>query len=523
MRLSRTAVTAPNAMIATSHSLAAQAGLGVMASGGNAIDAVVAATAVLGVVEPMSTGIGGDCFALIWHAESRQLYALNGSGPMGSLASIESVQAQGHSEMPAEGILGVTVPGTVRGWGALLERFGSQSLSTLLEPAIAYADKGYPVSKIVASRWHQHADRLGFDEDSSRTFMPDGRTPAFGEIFRNRQLARSLSQIAEQGVDVYYEGEIAEKIVGKSQHLGGFLTESDLHNYQPTWETPISTTYRDTEIFEHSPNTQGLIPLIAMNIAEGFELHNYEHNSVDVLHLMIESIKLAFADGKAHTADPKYYDAHISELLSKAFAAKRRHHITDRAATDPAPGEPEGGTVYISAVDVFGNVVSFIESVFMPFGSGITAGDTGIMLQNRGALSSLDANHPNSLEAGKRPYHTILPAMAFRDHKPWLSFGMVGGFMQPQGHLQMISNIVDHNMDVQEAIESPRFRFYEGRKVALEHGISAQTRKGLAARGHEIIEGDYYFGGAQAIQIDSQNGALIGGSDPRKDGCAQGY
>jgi gamma-glutamyltranspeptidase/glutathione hydrolase len=517
----RTTVMTPKAMMATSHPLAVQAGLDVMREGGNAIDACISATAVLDVVEPMSTGIGGDLFALVWHAESKQLYALNASGAYPK--NIDLDYFKGMSEMPAQGIHAVSVPGTTRGWETLLKRFGSKPLSRLLEPAIGYASEGFPVSEIVARRWAQYTEWLSDHDASKKTFLPEGRAPRAGEIFRNSDLAKSLTSLANEGADALYEGEISEQIVSESRKLGGHLQAEDLKSFQPSWVEPISAAFRDVTVYEQPPNDQGLIALLALNIAEGFDLSGMEHNSAEYLHVLIEATKLAFADGLKYIADPQFAEIPIEALLSDDYSASRRSLIGDRAISSTSHGLPEGGTVYISAADPQGNVVSFIESVFMPFGSGVTVPGTGMILQNRAALFSLDPNHSNSIQPGKRPLHTIIPAMAFRNDKPWLSFGMVGGFMQPQGHLQLLSSLIEHGLSPQEAIEAPRFRYFDGNRVALETGISDQTRKKLVDKGHDIFDGDNYFGGAQMIMIDPESGVLHGGSDPRKDGCVQGF
>jgi len=514
----------PKAMIATSQSLAVQAGLDILKAGGNAIDASIAATAVLHVVEPMSTGIGGDLFALVYQAQSKKLFGLNASGRAPEGATIEEYKRRGYSQqMPVDGILSVTVPGALRGWQALLKKFGTKSLIELLQPAIEYAQNGFPVTEIISRRWQMAEEKLKRHKNTAETYLISGRAPRPGEIFKNPKLARTFQKIAKEGIDVFYEGEIAEMIAKESQKHDGLLSLSDLRNYKPIWVEPISTTYRGFTVYELPPNTQGLVALLALNIVEGFELAQLEHNSAEYLHTLIEAMKLAFADGEHYIADPEFEEIPIKKLLSKAYAARRRALIKEKAQLSVAHGAPEGGTIYITVVDEQRNVVSFIESLFMPFGSGVTVGDTGIVLQNRGSLFSLDPAHANGLKPRKRPYHTIIPAMLFQNEKPYMSFGMVGGFMQPQGHLQFLCNVIDHKMSVQEAIEAPRFRVFEGNHVALEEGISQGAREGLRKRGHELIEGDGNFGAAQAIMIDPQSGALLGGSDPRKDGCAQGY
>ncbi|MFB6286405.1 MAG: gamma-glutamyltransferase [Candidatus Bipolaricaulia bacterium] len=515
---------APRAMVATSHPLAAQAGLDAMREGGTAVDAAIAACAVLGVVEPISTGIGGDLFALVHEAESGRLHALNASGRSPQSATMDTYRERGFADaMPNDGILSVTVPGAVSGWEALVERFGRQSLSHLLEPAIGYARDGFPVSEVVARRWADQVSKLERHDRTAETFLMNGRAPRAGERFRNPGLANSLAHIAQRGADALYRGPIAEAIAAESERLDGLLTLEDLADHEPTWAEPIGTDYRGVRICEHPPNTQGLIALLALNIAERFDLASMPWDSPERFHALVETTKLAFAHGHDAIADPDFAELPAAERLDKAYAVDLQGRIGEQAIVDTEPSRAEGGTVYVSAIDEQGNVASVIESIFHPFGAGVTAGDTGILLQNRGALFSLDPEHPNSVAPSKRSYHTILPAMAFKDNHPSLSFGMVGGFMQPQGHLQMLSNLIDHGMSVQAAIEAPRFRLFEGSRMALEPQISEATRNALALRGHTLIEGDGNFGGAQAIVIDPDTGDLHGGSDPRKDGCAQGF
>ncbi len=517
-------VMAPRAMVATSHPLAVQAGLDAMNRGGNAVDAAIAACAVLGVVEPISTGVGGDLFALVHEAETRQLHALNASGRSARSATLATYRARGYrASMPEDGILSVTVPGAVSGWGALNKRFGRRSLDRLLAPAIGYARDGFPVSEIVARRWADHREKLAGHDRSAETFLVDGRAPVAGERFRNPGLADSLARIAQQGTEAFYEGPIAEAIVAESERRDGLLALDDLADHEPTWTEPISTDYRGIRVCEHPPNAQGLIALLALNVAERFDLDALPWDSPERFHALVESTKLAFAHGRDAIADPDHADLPTQERLDKSFAADLSAQIGDRAINHADLAPVEGGTVYVSAVDADGNVASVIESIFHSFGSGITAGDTGIMLQNRGALFALDPEHPNALAPNKRSYHTILPAMAYADGRPWLSFGMVGGFMQPQGHLQTLSNMVDCGMDPQAAIEAPRFRLFGPNHVALEPDVPDAVRTALSSRGHTLIEGDGNFGGAQAILIDPETGYLHGGSDPRKDGCAQGF
>ena len=509
-------------MVTTSQPLAVQAGLRVLWQGGNAVDAAIASVAVLGVTEPMSTGIGGDLFALVYPARERRVYALNASGPAPRQISLPELREKGYERMPQDGALSVTVPGALRGWEALLERFGTKPLEELLDPAIRYAEHGFPVLEITSQRWRQHEDKLKRHEAAARTYLPGGRAPQPGEVFRNPPLARTLRAIAHEGVDAFYEGAIARAIVTELERLGSPLSLEDLRAFRPEWGEPISTTYRGVEVLEHPPNGQGLIALLALNILEGFDLSS-QGPTAEFYHRVIEALKLAFADGKRYIADPRFAEVPVAKLLSKAYAAERRALIGERALEEGPPGALEGGTVYVTVVDEERNVVSLIESLFMPFGSGIAVEETGIVLQNRGALFSLDPEHPNRLEPGKRPYHTIIPAMALREKEPWLSFGVVGGFMQPQGHVQILCHLLDHGMDPQEAVEAPRVRYYGGRKVAVEPLLPKAIQEELAQRGHELIAGDGNFGGAQLIAIDPETGMLAGASDPRKDGCAMGF
>ncbi len=512
-------------MVATSQPLAVQAGLDVLRRGGNAVDAAIATAAVLGVVEPMSTGIGGDAFALVWDANTQTLYGLNASGYAPRAATLDAYGRRGFDRgrgMPQEGILSVTVPGAPRGWEALLQRFGSKSLEEVLRPAIEYAERGFPVMEKTARRWGQLEARLRRDPDAAATYLIGGRrAPRPGEIFRNERLAATLKTLAQEGVEAFYRGAIAEQIVRASEARGGLLAPDDLAEYEPEWVEPLSVQYRGARVYELPPNGQGLVALLALGLLDGFALSGME--PAERLHLIVEAIKLAFDDGQRVIADPRFADVPVGRLLSPDHLSRRRALIGERALDLGAPRAPEGGTVYLTVVDERRNAVSYIESLYMPFGSGVVAGETGVLLQNRGALFSLDPEHPNRLEPRKRPYHTIIPAMAFRDERPWLSFGVVGGFMQPQGHVQLLVNLLDLGMDLQEALEAPRVRYLlEGKRIALEEGFPDGVREALARRGHEIAPTEG-FGGAQAILLDPETGALAGASDPRKDGCAQGF
>jgi len=519
----RSAVRGMNGMVATSQPLASAAGLRVLQRGGNAVDAAVAAAAVLCVVEPMMVSPGGDLFALVWDAKKKELKALNASGRAPRASSIEELKKRGIMRIPQHGIHAVTVPGAVDGWSKLLERYGTMKLSEVLQPAIEYAERGYPVTDVIAADWETGLNYKN-NADFARTFLPDGRTPKPGEIFTNKNLARTLRAIAEGGRDVMYKGEIARKIVQFAQSQGGLHTMEDFAAHTSNWLDPISTTYRGYTVYELPPNNQGLAVLEMLNILEGYDVRSLGHNSAEYLHLLVEAKKLAYADRAWHIADPAFYKAPLDKLTSKEYAADLRKKIDlNHAASEKIAG-PRGGedTVYLTVVDKDHNAVSFIQSIFSAFGSGLVAGDTGIVLHNRGAGFSFDPEHPNKLEGGKRPFHTLIPAMVFKDGQPWLTFGVMGGDMQAQGHAQVLINLIDFGMDVQQAGEQARFRDFEN-GLALESAIGADVRKALEGKGHRLTPAPGQFGGYQAIMIDPKSGALFGGSDPRKDGCAMGW
>ncbi|MCI0338771.1 MAG: gamma-glutamyltransferase [Acidobacteria bacterium] len=523
----RSAVRAMNGMIATSQPLASAAGLRILQQGGNAIDAAVAAAAVLCVVEPMMVSPGGDLFAIVWNAKKKELKALNASGRAPRAASIDELKNRGFDRMPQSGIHAVTVPGAVDGWARLIERYGTMKLSQVLQPAIEYAERGFPVTDVIAADWQvglTHKDQPDFAE----TFLPNGRPPAAGEIFTNRNLANTLKRIAAQGPEVFYRGVIAAKIVRFAREERGLHTRRDFANHASNWIDPISTNYRGNTVYELPPNTQGMTALLWLNILEGFDLRSLGHNTPEYLHLLAESKKLAFADRARHIADPAFYQAPLVRLLSKDYATDLRkridpNQVMERAASSP-DGSPQGGedTVYLTVVDKDRNAISLIQSIFSNFGSGLVAGDTGILLHNRGAGFSFDPNHPNRLEGGKRPFHTLVPAMVFRSGRPWLTFGVMGGDMQTQGHVQVLLNLIDFGMDVQRAGEQPRLRHFES-GLALETAIGEDVRNALKNKGHLLTTSPGMFGGYQAIMIDPKTGALSGGSDPRKDGSAMGW
>ena len=521
----RSAVICRRGMVATSQPVAAVAGLRVLMEGGNAVDAAIATAAVLSVVEPMSIGPGGDMFAIVYLSKTGELVGMNASGRAPKALTREELVKRGYERVPDYGMIPVTVPGAVDGWIMLLERFGTMPLSEVLEPAIRYAEEGFAVTPQIALSWASALDKLSRHPNTAKHYLIDGRAPRPGELFRQPHLAETLRLIAEGGREPFYEGEIAEEIVRFSERNGGYLTIEDFKNHRSEWVEPVGVSYRGYTLYELPPNCQGITAQIALNIVEGFDLKSLGHNSPEYLHLLIEAIKLAFADRDEYVADPDFADIPVDHLLSKRYAEERRRLIDPRRAGEAIPGRPGGeDTAYLCVVDSEGNAVSFIGSLFHGFGSGMVGGDTGVLLQNRGACFTLREGHPNALEPGKRPMHTIIPAMLFWEGRPVVVFGVMGGDMQPQGHLQLVCNLVDFDMNVQDAVDSPRFRYLGGMRVALEEGISPEVAEELAGMGHEIVEPKgIFFGGGQAIFIDPETGSLHGGSDHRRNGCAVGY
>ena len=525
----RSVVQARRGMVATSQPLAAMAGLRTLMEGGNAVDAAVTTAAALNVVEPLSTGVGGDLFALIWLSREKQVRALNGSGRAPGAASIGELRSKGLSEIPGNSPCSVTVPGTVHGWDTLLRSYGSMSLAHVLQPAIGYAEEGYPVSDTISRLWRLGIPGLS-QYPSGAELLIDGRAPRHGELVRLPELARTLRAIAEGGPEAFYGGDLAHKLCRFVQERGGWLSAEDLATHTSTWDGPISTDYRGVTIWECPPNGQGLAALLALNIAEGFDLPGMGFQAPDTYHHLIEAMRLSFADALRYIADPRRAPVPISELLSKSYARGRRSVvIEDRALDRVHPGDlvPAGDTVYVSCVDGQGNACSLINSLYGAFGTGLVVPGTGIALQNRGALFSLDPEHPNALEPGKRPYHTIIPALATRDGELWLCFGVMGGFQQPQGHLQVVVNMVDFGLDPQAALNALRFSVQFDSGVALEEGLPKSTLRDLLGRGHNafMVEGydRHTFGGGQVIERDGNGGVLRGGSEPRRDGCAVGW
>ena len=532
-RGSRSVALGRRGLIATSQGLASAAGLEILQAGGNAIDAAVTAAAVLSVVEPTMTGIGGDLFAIVHDGTTGKTRGLNASGRAPAAATLDDLQRRGHASMPEVGPLPITVPGAVDGWATLLAEHGTVSLARALGPAIDVARQGFPVAEVVARQWLDAEPLLASDPVAAATFLPGGRAPRAGELFANPNLASTLEQLSDGGPGALYGGAVGDAVGRDLERRGGWLTPADLAAHVSDWVEPIRTSYRGVELAELPPNTQGFVALEALNILQDDDLPALGHNSAAYLHLVLEALAVAFADRAAYLADPAAVPARtLSRLISPEYGQLRRRGIRDdrvgeHDAMDGASGRDirrggdTGDTVYLTAADQQGNLVSLIQSLYAGFGSGVVAGDTGIVLHNRGALFSTDPTHPNHLAAGKRPLHTLVPAMAFRDGRPWLSYGVMGGDMQPQGHLQVLLNLVCFGMNIQEAGEAPRAR-YDPSGIGLEAGIPRDTHDGLAQRGHQLVDGLGY-GGFQGIVVDPDTGVLMGGSDPRKDGLALGW
>lgn len=538
--------------VATSHPLAVQAGMRMLLEGGNAVDAAVATAAALTVVEPTSNGLGGDAFALVW--DGTKLHGLNASGRAPMSLGIREPALQGLDRIPATGWLPVTVPGVVSGWVELASRFGTMPLMDLLAPAIEYAEMGHPVPPIIAGYWKAAERRFGEFEEFRRVFLPRGRAPLPGEVFRLPEQGETLRLIGESNGETFYRGELAEKIARHSETTGGYITYEDLTQHRAEWVEPILLNYRGFDIWEIPPNGQGIIALIALGILEGFDIAPLGHVSKDELHLVIEALKLAFSDAYAFVADPLVSDVPTESLLSKDYLAIRRNLISPKKAMDwPEPGDPESAvvagnsqdpegigrrerhktcgkpsdsdTVYLCTADAGGMMVSFIQSNYMGFGSGIVIPETGIAMQNRGCGFTLKPGHPNCLEPGKRPYHTIIPGFITKHNTPLAAFGVMGGDMQPQGHVQVILGLIDHALNPQAAIDAPRVRVLKERRVAVESSLDSDMIRDLSGLGHEVevVDEPAGFGGGQMIWRDPETGVFISGSEPRKDGMAAAW
>jgi gamma-glutamyltranspeptidase/glutathione hydrolase len=525
----RSMVISQNGIVAAESPLAAQAGARILERGGNAVDAAIAANAMMGVVSPMMNGIGGDLFAIVYDAKANKLYGLNASGWAPKGLSIEVLQKLGLREMPETGIHTITVPGAVDGWQKLADKFGRKKLNEDLAPAIHTAQNGYAVTEMVAMYWASAADYLRGDDTAAKLYLPQDRAPKTGEVFRNPELAWSLQQIAEHGRDAFYKGEIARRILETMKRHGGTMAAADLAEYSSEWVEPISTTYRDWTVYEMPPNGTGIAALEMLNIMENFPLgqKDYGFGSTKALHAMIEAKKIAYADMARYIGDPRGQKLPVQALLSKEWAAQAAKSVNpEQANCDvPAGNLPMGNdTTYLSVVDREGNMVSLIQSNYNGFGSGIVAPETGFVLHNRGALFTLDASSPNVLAGRKRPRHTIIPGFAQKEDVR-LAFGIMGGWNQSQAHAQFIANLVDYKMNIQAALEAPRFtkHTFEGCDVQMENRFPQKTRDELTAMGHKItLMGPFSsaVGGGQAVLRDFAKGINYGASDPRKDGAA---
>jgi gamma-glutamyltranspeptidase/glutathione hydrolase len=528
---SRSMVTSRNGVVASESVLASQVGAAILEAGGSAVDAAVATNAMMGLVAPMNDGIGGDLFAIVYEAKTGKLYGLNSSGWAPAKLTAEFLKAQGVTRMPQRGIHAATVPGAIKGWEALLTRFGRLPLSRVLAPAIDYAEAGFPVGEVVSVYWKDSEQILREDSATARTFLPGGNVPAAGEIFRNPELAWSYRQLATGGASAFYKGAIAQRILATEKQHGGTMVAADLAEFAPEWVDPISTTYRGWTVYELPPNGQGIAALEMLNIMETFPLASAGHNSAKALHLMIEAKKLAYADMQRYDADPRFAKIPVDAMRSKEYAALRAKLIDGSRANCTVPaGVPSGtdnGTTYLSVVDKDGNMVSLIQSNYstVGFGSGLAVGGAGFVLHNRGGGFTLDAESPNVLAGRKRPLHTIIPAFMEKGDTR-IAFGIMGGWNQAQAHAQFVSNVVDFGMNVQAAIDVPRFskETFAGCDVNLESRIGEGVRAELAAMGHQVVmRGDFSstrMGSGQAVQRDFRTGLNSGASDPRKDGAA---
>ena len=535
----RSEILAQNGMAATSQPLATQVALDILKKGGSAMDAAIAANAVLGLVEPASCGIGGDVFAIVWSAEEQKLYGLNGSGRAPQSLTIDYFMDKGLSYVPFYGPLPVSVPGCVDGWFTLHEKFGRLPMEDILQPAIDYGNNGFPVSEVIAYEMASSYEALKDQPGFAQTYMPKGRPPVKGEVFVNKDLANTYEIIAKKGRDAFYKGSIAKTIDSYMKKHGGFLSYEDLASHTSNWVTPVSINYRGYDVWELPPNGQGTAALQMLNILEGFDIAKMGFGSTEYLHVLTEAKKLAYEDRAKFYADPEFNKIPLETLLSDAYAAERRNLIDINKAADSYPaGDMEietGNTTYLTVADKDGNMVSLIQSIYSEFASGMVPDGLGFVLQNRGQMFNVqDRSHANALEPGKRPFHTIIPAFITKDGKPWVSFGLMGGAVQPQGHAQIVVNVVDFGMNLQEAGDAPRMRhrgssqptgsvMTNGGTLYLESGFAPETLRELSKKGHRIGFGVGMFGGYQAIGVDLENKVYTGASESRKDGQAAGY
>lgn len=532
----RSEVIAQNGMACTSQPLATQAALDILKQGGNAVDAAIAANAVNTVVEPMSCGIGGDLFAIVWSEETQKLHGLNASGRSPKSLTLDKLKDMGLEKIPVRGPLPISVPGCVDGWFELHERFGSLSMEKILSPAIHYASKGFPVTEIIAYSWQNSAKSLRDKPGFAEVYMPGGKAPNKGDIFKNPALANTFKLISKEGRHAFYEGSIAKEIESFLEKHGGFLKVSDLAAHTSEWVEPVSTNYRGYDVWELPPNGQGIAVLQILNILEDFDIKNMGFGSKEYLHLFIEAKKLAYEDRAKFYADPDFNKIPVDKLISKEYAAERRKLIDhSKSSRKPEPGNLENGdTIYLTVADKDGNMISLIQSLYWGFGSGMVSPMLGFPLQNRGELFTFKNGHFNQYAPGKRPFHTIIPAFVTKDGKPFLSFGVMGGSMQPQGHVQILINIIDFAMGLQEAGDAPRIRhggssqptgsiMSAGGFVNFESGFSMETIRELVRMGHNMRKSVGGFGGYQAIMFDNKNKVYYGASESRKDGQAAGY
>ena len=531
---SRSEVIATNGMAATSHPLATQTAIDVLKGGGNAIDAAIAANAVLGLVEPTGCGIGGDLFAIVWIDEDKKLYGLNSSGPAPKDMSIGKLKAMGIDKIPPYGPLPVTVPGAVAGWTALHKRFGNKPFDELFNNAIYYADNGFPVTEVVGYYLQLSSERYKDYPNFADVWMPNGEALKKGDVFVNKDLSNTYKQIAKSYGESFYKGDIAQTISEFIVEQGGFLTVDDLKSYKPEWIKPVSSNYRGYDVWELPPNGQGIAALQILNILEQYEIDNMGHNSVEYIHLFTEAKKLAYEDRAKYYADMNFADVPVEELISKEYALERNKLINLKKASSSYKSGifEDGDTIYMTVADKYGNMISLIQSNYRGMGSGMVPPNLGFMLQDRGEMFSLDPSHRNSLVGGKRPFHTIIPAFITKDDKPFISFGLMGGGMQPQGHAQIVVNLIDFKMNLQEAGDAPRIRHFgsseptgeimsNGGYLSLESGVGSDVRNGLTKKGHNLKNEPGGYGGYQAIM--KLNNVYYGASESRKDGHASGY
>ena len=535
----RSEVYAPNAMAATSHPLATQIALDVMKQGGSAVDAAIAANAALGLMEPTGNGVGGDLFAIVWDPKTKKLYGYNGSGRSPSKLTLEWFQAKGHKDIPSYGPLPVTVPGTVRAWSDLHARFGKQPLAQNLAPTIRYAREGHPVAETIAYYWNIAVPRLGQYPGFNEQFTLNGKAPVKGQVWKNPNLANTLQAIADGGADAFYKGPIAKTIADYIQGQGGFLSSEDLANHRGEWVEPISTTYRGVRVWELPPNGQGLAALQMLNILELTDFSKIAFGSPEHIHAFVEAKKLAFADRAALYADPDFIKIPLARLLSKEYARERARMIDPAEAmkaVDAGAKLQHGDTIYLTTADADGMMVSLIQSNYRGMGSGMAPPGLGFILQDRGEQFVLKPGHANSFAPNKRPFHTIIPAFITKNDKPWISFGLMGGAMQPQGHVQIVMNLIDFGMNLQEAGDAPRIQhdgstepagqntpMSDGGTLNLESQFPYASVQALMRKGHRIEYADGPYGGYQAIARDPETGMYIGATESRKDGQAAGY